>query len=1665
MPQELVPTLGFGEADEPTTVYLTLGLGGPSPDPEEVTTGTCEFTLDSVEHPKLRVLRVRFTQVPNTTDSVLVRADIPSKYTLTPTSGQAAAPAILAASAATDDSEVIDLHMAGELPLGTWQLAVDPGVQDADHGPLVGSGIAAFEVLRITQDDLGGGAITRDHFAEISSLFHPALRRGTNWRGIMAGLAAGDAIVADQANKAFDQLFVQSASGKYLEQRAAERGIPKYVDVGMIDPTFRTFVTAVHNEKLTQGAYLRALESFYGASAVRAWADTGHFEPFVLVDGATLDILIDEKYNVTWRVARREYRIMRRATAEEVAVSITRALEAAGVPQAYAVPVTDADTGVVRVRVYSGSRGLASSVRFIGGTLLPVMDFPTDVFPVPDPSPGLPVWEVVPAADGTARYYPDDDVLFNLGSVVEGDILVVTCDLSPPNRGAFEIIAVRYAYESGTLRQYVEVRNPNAVAETVQQVHDHSVKIYRPTRRTVLDAPNYVVVDSHDGRARVSLPVTTEAVERHALTGSYINAAAGIEVEEWTRDSEGLVVATTADPHGLEPGDWFDFDPLGQVYGPGPVPGAGTPAGAMSADDAAAGESDVSWVTRWHRDTTISAADASTVTDLDGDVWVIGGGTYAAGAFSPRHDAAVFSAIREDLSRDRASHSYQWHGVEMGSAVSTGIALGVRTQPAAQVNDVMAVGGYTTSHWALKDTTDAVAAVRRIRKVVSEGDVLVAGQLSDTEGVLAALVVVLTTQPASGNLLRITDGVTTRTYGFGSGGDVTVTIGANVAATSTNLATAINGDGSADWSGTYTAGLGVVIVEDAVLTSKSGLRVWSPSGGLVGKASVIAFGDAVTVHLDYSDGTTAAIASADPGNGRAGYHRAVFTLSDAETYRVVWPTTNFYAWDEGGGVWQTTVGWGLVTTDGGDLAVRVADAAVDTKSAPASIVVCGGSTLINNADSTIQVGNGTTNFVDVGDLKYARTQARIVPCVGVGVGTERMLISGGRQPCTLVRSGFTNWEFEDSGTTLTGPVSVALSGNPRPAGKLGHGVAFSVTSSAASAGAPQTALNAVLRPSGANAVTVAGWVTSHLGTVFSCRSTGAWAAPADNCLLEFGINTDDHFFVRWETGLITQDPVYLEVTSTTRTELWGATPADTTYNRYHHFAITRGALDGGSVDVRLYLDGILVGTWLNQAPAASGANAVWQFGVDTSGISLRFAGAVDLVGVAATELSAAEVKRQFELEVGVTYDNPRGLDLSPVGRVLSSCEVITALGGSIVTGGMAYARFGHGLVALPDGRIVAIGGIGYRASLGDAYPATRSQRQLELRSAEIYDPYSGLWNPLPDMTDAHSWGLAAYDAESNRVYVSGGFSSLKTEYLDVDTLTWHVSTAVNTVASGHAAGGLTESRVLVLAGGVTASSTGVPSTSAGDVSADVLEETTRSGGVAGRFVAAAGTTGSTLVYVARPGWSESSEGGVVTPVAAPEGMSDVPGPFIFDPRLGFGISATSGNLGRRVEVDHRYPTLYLGAGEADLFPDEPGYLVVGFGYSYEVTSVPYLGRLGSDALAIHAGFKWPKTIEVGAEVRLLWTRAPYLPEDPAAVGAFYATASAAGRVAAVDTLAKISPAGIPLDVEVRYSGDRGLGGEGYPTRGNYKLSDITEVFTHNRIDEEMAQYREGEEVL
>lgn len=96
-------------------------------------------------------------------------------------------------------------------------------------------------------------------------------------------------------------------------------------------------------------------------------------------------------------------------------------------------------------------------------------------------------------------------------------------------------------------------------------------------------------------------------------------------------------------------------------------------------------------------------------------------------------------------------------------------------------------------------------------------------------------------------------------------------------------------------------------------------------------------------------------------------------------------------------------------------------------------------------------------------------------------------------------------------------------------------------------------------------------------------------------------------------------------------------------------------------------------------------------------------------------------------------------------RSLSGCEIYDPLSDSWTpTGDLFTARAGHAAVRLSDGRVLVAGGQTY----------TPNERSLNLSSAEIYDPATGLWTPTRSMEVARTEPVLTL-LDGDRVFASG----------------------------------------------------------------------------------------------------------------------------------------------------------------------------------------------------------------------------------------------------------------------------------------------------------------------
>ncbi len=1657
----LVITSGYGGSQH---LIPTFGYGGTS-------SGATLFRFDSAELRAANIVRARFTRDPNITNAAAAkRGNVAANYTLTGTID----PVIILATVASDDSEVIDLVLDRDLVPGDYVLSVADTVLSVEEFALNPPFDYVFSVADIQQAPISLGATNDNCENIVGKLLNPAFRGKAKWSALVAGIATGDCIVKENAQKAFNQLFVSTASGDYLTKRAADRGISKPAKVGISDDRFRQLVVSVANNKLVQGAFLEVLEILYGPEAVRGYAETGSDAPFVMHEGATLNLLIDETEVVELAFSRSDFTILRRATAQEVASVITRELEAAG-SSAYAVAVIDPSSGGDKVRIFSGARGLRSSVRITSGSAQIALQFPQNLFPLPDPIPGTwAIWSITDEGDGITRWRASNDAVFNLAEVRIGDYLVVAGEeFDAANRGSWVISDVHYTYVAGAIEQWVDVEQDECAEEHVSQYEFESLNIFRPYKRTQYDSPSYAIVSQYDGKARVSLAATTQAVQRHKYTAAYAQVNDSIGFDELLRDADGLVTVTTDAAHGISPGQHFiidDFFPSAVA----PTVTPGTPAAAFNVDNEATGDTDLSQASIWSSDSTYRGNLFATVVDLDGDVWIIGGQQdLGTGGGTQNQSASIF--VVDDsmtLSDTSVSRDYAWRRASITNLEAIGIAADVLLEPTV-AGKVLEVGGYRWGPWSAMQAVNFAPAPRLLTKLVLREPVLVIGQLSSAQGLLAGMGIFFTSIPVNGDTIVVTNGVTTRTYGFGVGGDVTVIISATVAQTMINFVNAVSGDGAAAWSAGLAADLtdyspdGIaVIYEKTVTAAKSALRAYGTWATQVNVWQV-AFADNTQAFTDYSSGVVSNLPTVNPGFGRAGIHRGVASLVTDETHKTL-SATDYRRWD--GAAWNINFNWFTAATTPVAPAL-VADGALCSLDDTGSYisVFSGGVDKLNHATTQVALYDQAANTWTAGvSLKQRRASHKMVR-----IPDGKALVIGGRSPCDLTGRtalGFVSWDFEDvlAATTFDGgPVDIARNGNARPPGKHGFGVQFSAGVMDSNNIPEQTALNTALLGDW----TISGWTTTFSGCLLR-NSEEAWADEDSNTLIAFGVDpADDKFFVRWQYGA--GGTTVTNKTTATRTALLGSSFL-AGYPRYHHFAITKAIspVFGITATFTLYIDGVAVEAWTGVTPSGGG-DGIWSFGSSTTGTDAAIAGVfatspttcIDLVGLSPNVLTAREVRQQFYDEVGVMDEPTHNWDYVPVGRVLNSCEIVDAAGYVSKAGPMATARFAFGCVALPDGRVIVAGGIGYNPST-DTFPYAMSQRQLELSSAEIYDPSLGIWTPLQPMAEPHSYPAMSYDAANLRVYIAGGFTSTRTEYLDLTDMTWKTSSAILPAIRARSGGGGATSGAMVLAGGsVPTLSAGVTTflSAAHDEILGPGSENLRAGGINDEHLALDGTTGSTIVF-STPGrlayTASSAAGAVVTAVAAAANL-DLPGPFIFDAQNGFGVSATSGTSTATMQQGSKYSQLTLGTNEALAFPDSEGYLVFDYGYATQVGPVRYLSRISDDSLSLDASFKFPLTVPAGATVSLVSTRSPFVPSDMDEVGGFYLTASPAGRVAAIQLIKDISAAGIELEIDVRYPGDRGLGGEGLPDIDVQKLTDAVWVWGSDDLDREMADLREG----
>lgn len=330
------------------------------------------FSLQSARIYTPIVVRVRYTSDPRAFNAA------GSDDALNPFLYSLAGPGVVSIASVSPvggDPQAFDLILHDVLGIGEWTLTVSATIK-ASGGSLIQAPLSSTFTVSTSAivTPLDGGA-SNDNAADIIRKFLSPALVGTGWDALIAGLSLPFQWNFDNARLIFDQLFITSASGKYLDRLNSAIAVDRPENVGIPDDGYRQLGINTYANKLVLESILDIAEIFFGIDSVRANLVSENAEPYILGDGQDLSIAIrGNTYTVTFSDS--DFNAIGSAKAREVAAAITRQLSVQDC-RAFAIEYLDPVTNSYKIKMYSDARGLPSNILVTNGTAQPGLSFPT----------------------------------------------------------------------------------------------------------------------------------------------------------------------------------------------------------------------------------------------------------------------------------------------------------------------------------------------------------------------------------------------------------------------------------------------------------------------------------------------------------------------------------------------------------------------------------------------------------------------------------------------------------------------------------------------------------------------------------------------------------------------------------------------------------------------------------------------------------------------------------------------------------------------------------------------------------------------------------------------------------------------------------------------------------------------------------------------------------------------------------------------------------------------------------------------------------------------------------------------------------------------------------------------------------------------------------------
>lgn len=192
--------------------------------------------------------------------------------------------------------------------------------------------------------------------------------------GLLSAIAQEDESASTQIDNAKDQIFIKTAVGTYLDYLANNLDVSRPTIINFIDSKFRELIPILsYWPKQVKHSIYKCLELFWSVEYLHSTV-TSAAEPFNLVGGENLTLIVDETHTVGVTFLAEDFAIPGVATAEEVVARIN-----AWLPDYVTAYVYDDHIlGTTHVKISTNTFGLAGTVQVTGGNANLALGFDTD---------------------------------------------------------------------------------------------------------------------------------------------------------------------------------------------------------------------------------------------------------------------------------------------------------------------------------------------------------------------------------------------------------------------------------------------------------------------------------------------------------------------------------------------------------------------------------------------------------------------------------------------------------------------------------------------------------------------------------------------------------------------------------------------------------------------------------------------------------------------------------------------------------------------------------------------------------------------------------------------------------------------------------------------------------------------------------------------------------------------------------------------------------------------------------------------------------------------------------------------------------------------------------------------------------------------------------------